>query len=137
MDFKDLRSFYDDVDTLTLFNVYYNSNIKKVNKCFNLISPGLFRNHKSITSPNVIIKFEKDDVQYHTLPIGKNNIDKYLKLINNLNLLVNSNNRFVFAWVIHCIFEGIHPFKDGNGRTGRFHLNFTINNNQKEQIFVD
>lgn len=35
-------------------------------------------------------------------------------------------NPVVVAAYFHCAFEGVHPFRDGNGRTGRLILNFML-----------
>jgi len=40
----------------------------------------------------------------------------------------NSMNSFVVAAVLHHKFEQIHPFFDGNGRTGRMLLNMILLN---------
>jgi Fic family protein len=43
----------------------------------------------------------------------------YPKVIHNMHPVV-------VAAVFHLLFEGIHPFIDGNGRTGRLLLNFEL-----------
>jgi Fic family protein len=43
----------------------------------------------------------------------------YPKVITNMNPVVS-------VAVFHLLFEGIHPFIDGNGRTGRLVLNFEL-----------
>lgn len=50
--------------------------------------------------------------------------DEILKLMNNLELFMNDNSLcdwdpLVKMAIIHHQFESIHPFYDGNGRTGR------------------
>lgn len=50
----------------------------------------------------------------------ENDIKELLKEINN----TNSNDYLTIAAYFHCRFETIHPFADGNGRTGRTLLNY-------------
>jgi Fic family protein len=42
----------------------------------------------------------------------------------------NQLNPLVVAAHFHCVFEDIHPFVDGNGRTGRLLLNFMLKNKE-------
>ena len=55
----------------------------------------------------------------YTPPIGYENI---VRLLTNLEHFINENNGLqplVKMAIIHYQFEAIHPFPDGNGRTGR------------------
>ncbi len=59
-------------------------------------------------------KFRKSDVTVgpHTPP----NWQKLTPLVNDLLYAINTKKD---PWLCHCEFECIHPFVDGNGRTGR------------------
>ena len=55
--------------------------------------------------------------------VPPSNKDEIIKLMTNLEKYINENDNTVDPLiklaVIHCQFESIHPFYDGNGRTGR------------------
>lgn len=56
----------------------------------------------------------------YTPPVWEENIRNFLK--NLEDFINNSNDKIdplIKAWLIHYQFESIHPFYDGNGRTGR------------------
>lgn len=61
---------------------------------------------------------EKKSVRIYTPPEGKVVIEK---LMDNLLSFINSSNMdpLVTLSLAHYQFEAIHPFSDGNGRTGR------------------
>lgn len=66
--------------------------------------------------------------EWQPLPGGNNNVEKYM---NNLVDWVNSaefreTEPFLRAAMFHAKFIYIHPFMDGNGRTGRMLLNYML-----------
>ena len=66
-----------------------------------------------------VLKNEATGEIVYTPPVGEQEI---LKLLSNLEEYINSDNDIdplVKLAVIHYQFEAIHPFYDGNGRTGR------------------
>lgn len=54
--------------------------------------------------------------------IVENEIEELLDEINNSN----SDDYLTIASYMHCRFENIHPFADGNGRVGRTILNYYL-----------
>lgn len=72
------------------------------------------------TLPGTVLKNNQNDVIY-TPP---QNSEEIIILMNNLEKFINDDEFFsadplVKMAIIHYQFESIHPFYDGNGRTGR------------------
>lgn len=70
--------------------------------------------------PGVVLKNEFTGAVIYTPPAGE---QKILALLSNLEKYINNDDdnidTLVKLAVIHYQFEAIHPFYDGNGRTGR------------------
>ncbi|MBI2631443.1 Fic family protein [Candidatus Pacearchaeota archaeon] len=78
---------------------------------------------------------ERKGYRYLDIRVIRSNFDatpgKYVKtdmdlLLNWYNENKNKLNPLVMAIIFHHKFEKIHPFMDGNGRTGRMILNFIL-----------
>ncbi len=73
------------------------------------------------TTPGTTLKNTKGEIIY-TPPTGETTIRKKL---SNLETFINENNTIdplIKMALMHYQFEAIHPFSDGNGRTGRILL---------------
>lgn len=69
--------------------------------------------------PGTVIKNDITGEIVHTPPQSE---DEIRDLMHNLEIYINDNNDYdplVQMALIHYQFESIHPFYDGNGRTGR------------------
>jgi Fic family protein len=70
--------------------------------------------------PGTVLKNESTDEVVYTPPSGEKEI---LYLMSNLEKYINDDeenvDNLIKLAVIHYQFESIHPFYDGNGRTGR------------------
>lgn len=69
--------------------------------------------------PGTVLKNDKTGEIVYTPPVGENVIREYL---SNLEKYINIDDEMddlIKLAVIHYQFESIHPFYDGNGRTGR------------------
>lgn len=82
-------------------------------------------------TPGTVLKNEKTGTVVYTPPQDK---DEILNLLNNFLKHFNIENKEVSPLinlaVLHYQFESIHPFYDGNGRTGRIlNILFLILNN--------
>ena len=68
--------------------------------------------------PGTVIKNNQNEVLY--IPPETNEINNYLKNLEDyINEEINQIDPLIKMPIIHYQFESIHPFYDGNGRTGR------------------
>ncbi len=68
--------------------------------------------------PGTVLMNSSKEVIY-TPPVGEKNIRD---LLTNLEKYINTDDDIdplIKLWIVHYQFESIHPFPDGNGRTGR------------------
>ena len=76
-------------------------------------------NFVNIYQPNAVMRTRVGwnvQVGNHTPPKGGPHITEQLQaLLDEANLIQGSNE----AWNIHLQYETLHPFTDGNGRSGR------------------
>jgi len=70
--------------------------------------------------PGTVLKNETTNEVIYTPPYGESEL---ISLMNNLETYINQDDEqldpLIKLAVIHYQFESIHPFYDGNGRTGR------------------
>ncbi|KAA8667984.1 Fic family protein [Clostridium sp. MT-14] len=78
-------------------------------------------------------EFKKGDyiVGLHDVGVApeevEENLDSLIKEINEVK--IDEDNALVVVGYFHCWFETIHPFADGNGRTGRMLVNYLLMGN--------
>ena len=53
-------------------------------------------------------------------------IEEWVKIFVDFTLFTEKNFSFEYLSILHGFFEEIHPFSDGNGRTGRILLNYLL-----------
>lgn len=91
--------------------------INDIKKIQEIVSP----NHPVRKLPGTVLKNPKTNEVVYTPP--QNHADIVI-LLDNLEKYINDNNfhnvdSIIKMAIIHYQFESIHPFYDGNGRTGR------------------
>lgn len=127
---KDLREIYDLQNTEKVFSELLNSKIT-----FELGHDlMIFIHDKLLENIDNRKGYRTTDVR-----VIRSNFDaspgKYVKTDMNLLLKWYHNNKnklhpLILALVFHHKFEKIHPFMDGNGRTGRMIMNFILLKNK-------
>jgi Fic family protein len=118
-----LREIYDLQNTEKVFNEL-NMNETLGNNFIQKIHSGLMEKIDSRTGyrrENVQVRHSRfDSTPWHLITTDMNLLMKWFK--ENEKKL----HPFVLAVIFHHKFEKIHPFMDGNGRTGRMLLNFIL-----------
>ena len=83
------------------------------------------------------------EYKHHDFITGKNEIgappedvaEELSELVSEMNE-VTENNALTAAAYFHAKFENIHPFADGNGRTGRIVMNYILLLNNHPPVIV-
>ncbi len=73
----------------------------------------------AVVQPGAVLRRKQgQDVRVgsHRPPRGGAKMEKWLTDILDK---ANAAGRFLNAYIVHCDYEGLHPFTDGNGRSGR------------------
>lgn len=119
---KQMSKYFFDNNIKNNFYLNFGNNIKKINGHINIIDGSKYRT-TNLNSGNLVFCDAK-------------NINKTLTKLVNINLC-KGNNKFVEAWVIHCLFNCINPFNEGSEQVSRFLLNNHINQGNKNNIYID
>ncbi len=141
---ENIITTYDDIYKAELNLVGFKSlNAKEVQNYISALKKGfaLISKHKMLTSNNIIAiqaELEKNTAGFRRLPgtalknaatgetvyTPPQEYSVIVDLMKNLELFINADtisdfDPLVKMAIIHYQFESIHPFYDGNGRTGR------------------
>jgi Fic family protein len=130
---KTLREIYDLRNTKDTFFSIVESK-KPINIDF------IINTHKQLVKDvDERIGFRKHDVR-----VIKSRFDSapYFRIEKEIQELINwykenkKLNPFILATIFHHKFEKIHPFADGNGRTGRLLMNYILIKNNYPPIII-
>lgn len=141
---ENIITTHDELYKQGLFEeLFTNSSAKEVNNYaaalnygFKKVKENLILNNNTILEIQAII--EQNDAEFRKLPgtelknsqtgavvyTPPQNPEDILKLMKNLEIFINDDtisnlDPLVKMAIVHFQFESIHPFYDGNGRTGR------------------
>ena len=121
-----LKDAFNMTDKLPLskrfFKIVHKNLLRNPNNLF--YTPGEFR-----TSQNWIGKGNCNIDNAIFVPPPEKEIDRLLSNLENYINNYTDDEPLIKAAIIHSQFETIHPFLDGNGRTGRIINSIFINNN--------
>ena len=129
---KTLREIYDLRNTKNTFNYILNNKLKINFKT-------IIELHKELMKDiDNRLKFRNYDVR-----VTKSHFDTtpYFRIEKELKQLIgwygrSKQNIFIKATIFHHKFEKIHPFADGNGRTGRMLFNLILLQNKLPPIII-
>ncbi len=141
---ENIISTFDEVYQSNLFsNIFASPAAKEVHQCAAALKKGfqLVKQHHLLTNNHILQiqeVVEQNRAGFRKLPGTKlmndktgdvvytppQDFDTIISLMNNLEMFINDDSMLdadplVKMAIIHHQFESIHPFYDGNGRTGR------------------
>lgn len=121
---KSLREIYDLQNTEKVFNKIQGSNEEISHEFISGIHAGLMENIDSRTGYRLHdVRVIQAHFKAAPAPYVKTDMDLLLKWFSESKTALHP---FVLAVLFHHKFEKIHPFMDGNGRTGRMLLNHIL-----------
>ncbi|MBU0635427.1 Fic family protein, partial [Candidatus Micrarchaeota archaeon] len=125
---KSLREIYDLQNTEKVFTKIKNSTNKISHDFITRVHAELMENIDSRTGYRLHdVRVTKTNFKATPAPYVKTDMDLLLKwYFENKDKL----HPLVLATIFHHKFEKIHPFMDGNGRTGRMLFNYILLKNQ-------
>lgn len=130
---KTLREIYDLRNTKdTFFSIVDSKKSMSIDFIINI-------HKKLVKDVDERIGFRKHDVR-----VIKSRFDSapYFRIEKEMTELINWYNEnkklnpFILATIFHHRFEKIHPFSDGNGRTGRLLMNYILIKNNYPPIII-
>jgi|SRR3989344_5674287 len=131
---KTLREIYDLQNTEKVFFELFNSNEEISHKFIIGVHDALLENidpRKEYRTTDVRVIRSNFDAT--PAPYVKTDMDLLLKWYENHK---DKLNYLVLATIFHHKFEKIHPFMDGNGRTGRMILSYILLKNEYPPLII-
>ena len=131
---KTLREVYDLQNTEAVFNEIINSKEELNNDFIINMHKGLVKNiDKRIGYRNQDIRVIKSNFKATPAPYVRTDMKLLIEWYKKNKVKLHP---LVLAICFHHKFEKIHPFMDGNGRTGRMLLNYILLKNQYPPLII-
>ncbi len=112
----------------------FNFNLTSIKRLYYLLTKGLYR-EGNLPYPKGFKK-EKNIVGNSTTTAPENVKEELMNLLNWFKINKKKIHPLILAFEFHKRYESIHPFLDGNGRTGRMIMNKILMNNGYFPIIV-
>lgn len=131
---KTLREIYDLQNTEKVFNQIYTQSREMAHNLITEIHDSLLEridNRKGYRTEDV--RVFRSHFKVTPAPYVKADMDQLLKWYAEYERILHP---FVLAVVFHHKFEKVHPFMDGNGRTGRMLMNHVLLRHKHPPIII-
>ncbi|MBN2420653.1 Fic family protein [Candidatus Woesearchaeota archaeon] len=131
---KTLREIYDVQNTEKVFMKLLNSKEELTHELIIKIHAGLMENIDARTGYRTTdVRVIKSNFDATPAPYVKTDMNLLLKWYDDNK---NKLHPLVLAVIFHHKFEKIHPFMDGNGRTGRMLLNYILMKSEYPPLII-